>query len=102
MWFGVWGCASHELRFASRLGWALNMGWFGVVQCSFEFRRIFFGGNVWGMIEVVGGVRIVWTVGDFGIRGEGGSRYRTIYLNCIRGRARVMRACAGAHAGEDF
>ena len=58
VWFGVWGCASHELRFASRLGWALDVGWFGVVQCSFEFRRIFFGGNVWGMIEVVGVVRI--------------------------------------------
>ena len=93
MWFGVWGCASHELRFASRLGWALDGGWVGVVGCRFEFRRIYFGGNVWGIFEVVGGVRIVWTVGDFGIRGEGGSRYGTIYLNCIRAHTHYAHAC---------
>ena len=36
-------------------------------------------------------VRIVWTVGDFGFRGAGGSWYGTIYLICIRARGYYTR-----------
>lgn len=96
--FGAWKFVCGWIAFRIAVVVAADMGVVEVAGCRFEFRRILFWENVEGWEGVVCGARIVWTVGDFGFRGAGGSWYGTIFLYvsacacalcaCVRARAR--------------